>query len=501
MKDKLLFWIDAGLAHFCIAKVLKENYDCDLFAIYDINAAKEFFQHQKIVKFEKKWFYRDYFKNKNSKLDFKYLKEFEEKYRINLWKLVYSDINFNEYNNYYKFKHNEILEILETECRFLESVIEEIKPDFLIIRMTDYHQNQLIQNICKAKGIRVLTISHARLGYRCIISQDTDFLDHNLIEKSISHDEKSFKELQDYMKGYATQQKFFKKSYKNSNFKKAYAFLKFLSLSIKKKYRSFFGNYGKTPLNVIKNEIDLSLKKIIRKLFLNNYTQKSFKKESFIYFPLHLQPERSTLILSPFYTNQLEVIKNIAKSLPIEYKLYVKEHPMQEIHSWRKISYYKEILRLPNVKLIHPSITNEQMIRESDLVMTITGTGGLEAALYDKPAIVFADVIYSKLQSVFTVKNIEDLPKLIRHALKTKVEIKDINRYVNLIKKNSFEFDLSGVFYSIIDNYFYYGGYLKDSLITEKKMEKFLEENNEVFELITKEHIKVIKKLKGMSID
>ena len=496
MKDKILFWIDAGLANFCIAKSLKENYDCDLFVIYDINEAKEFFQHQKIVEFEKKWFYRDCLNNKNHKTDFEYLKKFEEKYGINLWKLVYSDINFNEHNNYYKFKKNKILEILEVECRFLESVIEEAKPDFLIIRMTDYHQNQLIQMMCKAKGIRILTLSHARIGYRCIISQDTDFLDQDLIKKSGSYEEKSFKELQDHMKGYATQQKFFKKSYKNSNFKKAFASLKFLRLSTNKKYRLFFGNYGKTPLNVIKNEINLSLKKIIRKSFLNNHAEKNFKKESFVYFPLHLQPERSTLILSPFYTNQLEVIRNIAKSLPVEYKLYVKEHPIQGINSWREVSYYKEILQLPNVKLIHPSITNEQMIKESDLVMTITGTGGLEAALYEKPAIVFADVIYSKLESVFIVKNIEELPKLIKHALKIKVEIKDVNRYINLINENSFEFDLTHVFYTLIDDYFYYGGYLKESLISEGKMEKFLKENSKFFELVSNEHIKVIKNLK-----
>ena len=37
---------------------------------------------------------------------------------------------------------------------------------------------------------------------------------------------------------------------------------------------------------------------------------------------------------APFFTNQLELVRNTAKSLPIGYKLYVKEHPIQKTKSW-----------------------------------------------------------------------------------------------------------------------------------------------------------------------
>ena len=65
-------------------------------------------------------------------------------------------------------------------------------------------------------------------------------------------------------------------------------------------------------------------------------------KKPFIFFPLHLEQEMSLLIQAPFYTNQLEIIKNLVKSLPIGYELYVKEHPLMYVRSWRKISIYKE---------------------------------------------------------------------------------------------------------------------------------------------------------------
>ena len=45
-----------------------------------------------------------------------------------------------------------------------------------------------------------------------------------------------------------------------------------------------------------------------------------------------------------FYTNQIEIIRHIAKSLPIGYKLCVKEHPAMNTRGWRSVSDYKEIM-------------------------------------------------------------------------------------------------------------------------------------------------------------
>ena len=87
----------------------------------------------------------------------------------------------------------------------------------------------------------------------------------------------------------------------------------------------------------------------------NNLNRKIFQNEKFIYYPLHIEQERSLLIAAPYYTNQIEIIRSIAKSLPIDYKLYVKEHPSQANRNWRDISDYKEIINIPNVRLIHPS--------------------------------------------------------------------------------------------------------------------------------------------------
>ena len=46
---------------------------------------------------------------------------------------------------------------------------------------------------------------------------------------------------------------------------------------------------------------------------------------SFVYFPLGVDMERNLLISAPFYTNQVEIIRHIAKALPI-----VKRGPKQK---------------------------------------------------------------------------------------------------------------------------------------------------------------------------
>ena len=177
MKDKILFWVDIEFVYFGIAKNILENYDCDAYAIIDVNKkAKKFFDEQKIIKFNKVWYYLDEIKSgKNTDVD--YLVNFEKKYNIKLWNLIYSDRSFYKFNEHYKFFSNEILNIVEQECKFYEKILDEIKPDFLIIKMTDWHHNQLLYDLCKAKGIKILMTIPTRFGFRCIISEQVDKMD------------------------------------------------------------------------------------------------------------------------------------------------------------------------------------------------------------------------------------------------------------------------------------------------------------------------------------
>jgi hypothetical protein len=353
MKEKILLWLDVFSAQFGMAELLQKKHDCEICAIIDVNKGKKFYEEQKIVDFKKKWYFRECFNKSQKEPDLKYLAEIEKKYKFDVWKIVYSDINFYKYNEYHKFNYNEILMIVEQECRFFEQILDDEKPNYLAIRITDSSNGQILHKICTAKGINILMLSFTRFGNRAYISHEYDHLEFS--KKQDEKRERSFEELQEDMQIITSLQSTFRKKFRNSKKTWIRGALKYLSLVISDKYREYYTNYGKTFFKVIRTEGGFPLKTGKRKKFIDvNLLYESKFEEKFIYFPLQLEPERSTLIPATFYTNQLDVITNIAKSIPIDFQLFVKEHPMQKIKGWREISFYKSIMELPNVKLIHP---------------------------------------------------------------------------------------------------------------------------------------------------
>ena len=490
MTTKILCWLDGFSPHFAIVNAISRKTDYDLYGLINVNEERKFYEKQKFIEFKKSWYIRDCFKKTLDNPDLDYLSKFEEKYKISLWKIAYSDINFTKYNKYYKFTPNQILSIFEQECSFFETVLDEVNPDFLIIRVTDSSDSQLLHLMCKARGIKVLCLGFSRLGSRAIISSDLDTLDLDVIDKVDK--EFSFKELENYSKEYVKQESFFREHYKTSSFnwiKGAFQYIRMISHA---KYRTHYVNYGKNIVNVIKNESLYLLKKKFRGFFLAKYSKKDItRKEKFVYFPLQLEPERTLFIPAPYYSNQLEVIRNIARSLPVDYKLYVKEHPMQSVLGWRSTSDYKTIMDLANVELINTNFSNKVLLDKCSLVITISGTLGLEAAYHGKPSMVFSDTIFSELPSVYKLTNYEELPLAIRRSLEQKVNFDDVNSFINKIVNNSFEFDQEELDV-LFNNEFYYGGFLFDNHTPIDKVEKFLVKHKELFDKLANEHIKKI---------
>ena len=490
MTTKILCWLDGFSPHFAIVNAISRKTDYDLYGLINVNEERKFYEKQKFIEFKKSWYIRDCFKKTLDNPDLDYLSKFEEKYKISLWKIAYSDINFTKYNKYYKFTPNQILSIFEQECSFFETVLDEVNPDFLIIRVTDSSDSQLLHLMCKARGIKVLCLGFSRLGSRSIISSELDTLDLDVINKTDK--EFSLTELESYSKEYVKQESFFREHYKTSRFnwvKGAFQYIKMIS---NPKYQTYYANYGKNIRNVIKNEVSFLFKKKIRGSFLEKHTKKDItQKEKFVYFPLQLEPERTLFIPAPYHTNQLEVIRNIARSLPVEYKLYVKEHPMQIVLGWRDTSFYKTIIDLPNVELIDTNFPNKTLIEKCSMIVTIVGTLGLEAAYYGKPSMVFSNTIFSELPSVYKLTDYEELPLAIRKSLKQQVNFDDVNSFINKIVNNSFDFDFEKTDV-LFNNEFYYGGFLFDHYTPIDKVEKFLDKHKELFEKLADEHIKKI---------
>lgn len=148
-------------------------------------------------------------------------------------------------------------------------------------------------------------------------------------------------------------------------------------------------------------------------LVVNYIFDKPIYTEKFFLFPLHLQPEASTLVLSPHYTNQLEVIRSIAREMPVDQLLYVKEHP--SAYGRHNASFYKAIKSISNVRLIGPREDTKNLLRLTSGVIVLSGTMGWEGFLLAKPVFVLGNVFYDSFSGVNTPRDYSELGFLIRH--------------------------------------------------------------------------------------
>jgi hypothetical protein len=500
MKDKIIFWLDSDFTHFTIAKAIQDKYDAEFFAVIDItDNPKKFFQKQQLVKFKKIWFYHDSIDPQQAP-DLDYLRAFEEKYQINLWTLAFNERLFYRFNDYHKFTENEVLSILSQECKLFEQVLDEIKPDFLIMLDTNMHHNHLFYEINKKRGVKPMLLVTARLARRWTISSIADNADFSP-DKTMSTSNKSFEELQNYLRTYDTFSMVYEAEKRISGTKSELikAAVHFLFKNPNTNIKTHYSYYGRTKLKVLYKSIQNKLKTKYRGNFINHKFIKNIDEyNQFIFFPLHQDPERSLLLTVPFYTNQLEVITNIVKSLPIGYKLLIKEHPGMMNREWRPISYYKKLMSLPNVVLVHPNVKPEDLYKKCSLVIAIAGTACFEASFYQKPSILLADTSFSRLSFINRVSSMEELPTAIRTSLKKNVDLSELNEYVDILLQNTFEFDYQTYALDFAQQFFF-SSLLVDVEIDEKQVEIFLQNHKPILEKLANEHIKKINQYKTMN--
>lgn len=138
-------------------------------------------------------------------------------------------------------------------------------------------------------------------------------------------------------------------------------------------------------------------------------------KLPYVLFGLHLQPESSIDVWAPFFSNQMWVIELLSRSIPPSHRLLVKVHK-SDISSWAP-EQLERMRSFPGVEMVAPFADTRSFIQEADLLVTIQGTMGLEAALLGKAVIVLGDSPLVGFPSVRRIGPLTDLPALVRRQL------------------------------------------------------------------------------------
>ena len=430
--------------------------------------------------------------------------KFEEKYGISLWGLALNERLLYMHNNFYHFSADQIESLLLSECELFDNILTEINPDYLVIKETALHHNHLLHLMCRKKGIKILMLNNTKLGSnKYTISEEMYSFDSFENDDVGEIPKRTFEDLQNLLKSDDSSIKLKKYVTKQASSKvdKINALIDYVIKSKNDNIKTHYSYFGRTKIRVLLNETSNRLKIKNRKSFIDkNSNYRINSNEQYVLLPLHQEPERSLLIAAPFFTNQLETIRHVAKSLPPGYRLYVKEHYSQFLREWREIDYYKKILEIPNVKLFHPSSSMEELIKNSSLVITVSGTTAFEANFYEKPSIIFTKMEFSKLSSIFFVECINDLPTIIRTALKQKVDLDELNQYVTLLEKNSFNFDF--INYTLEESkWFRYGGNYADAEISKEKMLFFLKKFENILDNLASRHIEKIEEFTNKYLD
>lgn len=163
-------------------------------------------------------------------------------------------------------------------------------------------------------------------------------------------------------------------------------------------------------------------------------------REPFAYYPLHIDPEASTMVLAPMQTDQIAVIEALAKSLPLAMSLVVKENlPMLGL---RPPGFYDRLRRIPGVVLASPFEDGRELVERSALTAVITGTAGWEALLLQRPALVVGDAPYTAVGEGFVrCADLAALPDAVGRALATLPAADDrLATYIAAIFDLSFDF-------------------------------------------------------------
>ena len=214
-----------------------------------------------------------------------------------------------------------------------------------------------------------------------------------------------------------------------------------------KYYRvNYLSNIGsltdtKTPRIILRDYI---MQKKFRRA-ANKFNYYDFNKiNKYVYFPLQFQPEGTIDATAPFFCNQIETARQVAMSLPGDYTLVVKDHPA--MFGLRSSSYLKKLYKTPNVKLIDYRISNEEVLKKADLIISPNSTSIAEAAFLRKPAIQLGNLGTTlKLPNVFCHTDMTTLSKKIKEVLRVELMTEEYERrlgnYVAAVYDVGFDFD------------------------------------------------------------
>ena len=169
-------------------------------------------------------------------------------------------------------------------------------------------------------------------------------------------------------------------------------------------------------------------------------------KSKFVFFPLHFQPEASTSAKGRHFVDQREAVALVARSLPANWMLVVKEHP----HQWRRLysrnrNYWRRIALIPKVQVVPHNAENLPIIQKCEGVVSIShSTLAVEAWANGKKVIFLGDSHLREAPGIFCTNSLEELRRLWDSGASGPITEPEILAYLQRVENATFEGALYG---------------------------------------------------------
>ena len=291
----------------------------------------------------------------------------------------------------------------EVALRKIAAALDDAKPDFIFSEDVSCFHSYVHFVLAKERGIPFWAISSGRLPNTLSVYssgfQTLDRANHNyaqLMERGLTPRQRE--EAQRYVDSFRTRPARPSGMEKRDTVPRVQlADLGRLKIAM----QHYFGDRGDptgvSPLRAIRQRLQRIAR--VKLADATHVFEAPVAGEKYVLYPIHFQPEASTLVQSPMYLDQVVLLEDIAKSLPIGHRLYVKEHVSNR--GRRPIAFYEAIRRIPAVRLLSPNEDVWSLIRNASAIAVITGTMGWEGLLFGKPVITFGEVFYNQVHHVY----------------------------------------------------------------------------------------------------
>lgn len=364
--------------------------------------------------------------------------------------------SINSDRGFIYLSYEESLLLAQIYYKFWSAVFQDVTIKFIIHEVTSAFLSHSCAIVGNKYGIRYLYLTLQKSDkYRyCFMPMESDIYSSPLLEKKYNyyyqHPETINEDLCNAFLEYSTKDL---SVFNPSLFNKKKPLAGLLYKALKERIRLYF---LRNKFDRITDNLDYYL--VHQYIHSNRYHNvKQYRKkikffvpqegERFYFYPLHLEPEATLFYLSGgWFTNQIKLIENIARQLPVGTMLYVKDHPHE--YGYRDVHDYIKLQNIPNVRLIERSIPAKKIIKDSLGVFTIIGSAGFEGLLLGKPVYTFSPSHYSFCKNVTYIDNYKDIQKIVyvKREMDKTAQLAYANAFIDCLYKgmaNIFTCDIS----------------------------------------------------------